>query len=173
LRILNQRDKNGIREPIEHILTLSQSALAEMREHLYHLHPTALEDEDLLEALTQYCGVISKRYDLKIEFEVDLELSLTSVQQDALYYVVREALWNIVKHALAKHVEITVKSGSNRIILTIADDGVGFDPSIVGTESMGLRNIQERARMLRGLFELHSEPGQGTRLVFQFPIQLG
>jgi PAS domain S-box-containing protein len=171
LRLLAQNDKRRIEEPIKHIHTLSQTALTEMREHLYQLHPTVL-NEDLVEALTQHCNMLSKQYALNVEFKADLETALTLSHRDTLYFIVREALWNTVKHAKATTVNVTLTKDNNEVVVAVEDNGVGFEPSTRGSGTMGLRIMKERARLLGGVFEVQSVPGQGTHLMVRIPLEI-
>ncbi len=171
LRLLSQNVDSKVRYPLEHIHTLSQMALTEMREQLYNLHPTVL-NEGLVTALAQHCNMLSRQYPLEIEFKADLDSSLSIYHRDTLYYLAKEALWNIVKHASATHVNIVMTSESDQIVVSIEDDGVGFDPSaFTERETMGLRNMKERTKLLGGTLELQSKPGQGTRLTVQIPVR--
>lgn len=169
LRLLAQNDR-GIEGPIKYIHTLSQTALTEMREQLYQLHPTVL-NEDLVEALTQHCNMLSKQYNLAIEFKAELEISLSLSQRDTLYSIAREALWNIIKHAKASRVNISLNKENNQVILAVVDNGVGFESSTLEDETMGLRSMKERARLLGGVFEVQSTPGRGTHLTTRFPLE--
>ena len=171
LRLLGQNVDREVRYPLEHIHKLSQIALTEMREQLYDLHPTVL-DEGLVTALAQHCNMLSRHYSLEIEFKADLDSSLSIYHPQTLYYLAKEALWNIVKHANATHVNIVMTSESDQIVVSIEDDGVGFDPSaFTEGETMGLRNMKERTELLGGTFELQSKPGQGTRLTVRIPVR--
>jgi len=171
LRLLSQNVDSEVRYPLEHIHKLSQIALTEMREQLYDLHPTVL-DEGLVTALAQHCNMLSRHYSLEIEFKADLDSSLSIYHPQTLYYLAKEALWNIVKHANATHVNIVMTSESDQIVVSIEDDGVGFDPSaFTEGETMGLRNMKERTELLGGTFELQSKPGQGTRLTVRIPVR--
>jgi len=172
LRLFGQDTDSGAREPIEYIQTLSQTTLTEMKEQLYRLHPTVLNEKGLVKALAQHCEALSGQYSLTIEFTPDLEPPLPALQQEGLYYIAREALWNIVKHADATHVKIVLARENDQIILSIVDDGVGLDlAALVEDETMGLRNMKERAKLLEGAFELQSGPGEGTRLTVQIPTR--
>lgn len=172
LRLLQQNGAHKTREPIEHIHLLAKRALSELREHLYHLHPTVLQKQDLVEALNRHCRQLSTLYALDIVFESNLQAVLSISQQDGLYYIAREALWNIVKHADATKVNLMLTEEDNRVILSIADNGIGFDPAAFAQEeTMGLRSIQERAKLLGGTMEPQSQPGKGTQLVVQVPIE--
>jgi signal transduction histidine kinase len=171
LKILGQNADNRVHTHLEHIHTLSRTALMEIREQLYHLHPTVLNKEDLVEALHQHCLLLSQQYNLAIEFKAGLASSLSLLQRDALYYIAREALWNIVKHANARQVHLTLASEGDHVVLSVADDGVGFDlTTMPQAETMGLRGISERAKLLGGVFELQSEPARGTQLLVRIPI---
>lgn len=174
LKLLGQADTNGTaRDPIQHILALSQTALAEMREQLFDLYPTALGEKGLVRALAQHCDVLRARYPLAIEFMVCPEPAFSMQQREALYYIAREALCNVVRHAGAKHVDVSLTTENGQVILSIEDDGAGFDPSVFARdETIGLRNIEERTKLLGGTFELQSSPGQGTQLTVQLPLQL-
>lgn len=155
---------------MERIHAISQSALIEMREQLYHLRPTVL-NEDLVEALTQHCQELRRIHALTIEFEANVEGAFSVNQRDNLYYIAREALWNVVKHALASHISIVLSSESDHIVLSIKDDGVGFNPAdYTGGKTMGLRNMEERAKLLGGTFELKSKSGQGTQVTARIPV---
>ncbi|SNT53844.1 Histidine kinase-, DNA gyrase B-, and HSP90-like ATPase [Streptosporangium subroseum] len=81
--------------------------------------------------------------------------------------VLREALSNVVRHAKASKAEISVEAGQERLILTVADNGVGL---LAGSGRSGLRNLQERAERLGGSFEIGSPPEGGTRLVWSVPL---
>jgi signal transduction histidine kinase len=84
--------------------------------------------------------------------------------------VLREALSNVVRHAKASKAEVSVEAGRGRLILTVADNGVGLPAD--GRRS-GLRNLQERAERLGGSFEVGSPPEGGTRLVWSVPLGEG
>lgn len=170
LRLLDKEATSQVREPIGYIHSLSQTALTEMREQLYHLHPTVL-NEDLVEALTQHCQILHKQYALLIDFQANLPILLSIQQRDALYYIAREALWNIVRHAQATQARLVLAKEYDQMMLTIEDNGIGFDTSIFGPgDTMGLRNMAERAKMLGGTLEVQSTVGQGTRLILHAPL---
>jgi signal transduction histidine kinase len=97
----------------------------------------------------------------------DLPLSLGR----AIFLTTQEALANVARHARAKNVNITLRRTPTRVILTIKDDGRGFD---VTNEALrlghGLANMQARAESLRGSFVLESAPGQGSTVTLDLPL---
>ncbi|MCB9077766.1 MAG: PAS domain S-box protein [Anaerolineaceae bacterium] len=172
LKFLGDAPDNKIRQPIEYIRGLSKTALTEMREHLYRLHPAPLHEKDVVLALREHCAQLANQHELEIDFQADLSAALTLDQQDGLYYMAREALWNVIKHAEAHRVEITLTQDTNDITLSIADDGIGFELAALNqNETMGLRSIYERADLLNGYAIPQSKPGYGTRLVITIPFE--
>src|SRR5262249_32936507 len=93
-----------------------------------------------------------------------------------LYRVVQEALANIIKHARAAVVEVRVKTDRGQLALCVADDGCGFDvASLVHQRpntGLGLLGLSERTRILGGQIQVHSQPGQGTRLEITVPLPM-
>ncbi|HKE91807.1 MAG TPA: ATP-binding protein, partial [Gemmatimonadales bacterium] len=87
----------------------------------------------------------------------------------ALYRVGREALWNAVKHARARRVDVRLEAYGDSVELEIADDGVGFDPDGSFPGHLGLRSMHERAIGAGGSLEIVSARGGGTRVVVRVP----
>ena len=81
----------------------------------------------------------------------------------------KETLANIVRHSRAKHVELRARIEHREFTLTIHDDGVGFDPAHV-REGIGLKNLRERARDLKGHFTIESSPETGTTITLRAPV---
>ena len=155
---------------VEYAHTSSKGALTEMREQLYRLHPTAL-NEDLLEALRQHCDLLRTQHNLIINLKTKLDVPLSDNYRNSLYYIAREALWNVVKHANATQVSISLLKEEQKIVFVVEDNGVGFDlRRITQVDRRGLKNIKERTARLGGKFIVNSEPGQGTALKIQLPI---
>ncbi|HXV44490.1 MAG TPA: GAF domain-containing sensor histidine kinase, partial [Anaerolineae bacterium] len=170
LKLLNQDTDSRPREAIEHIQSLSQAALIEMRKQIYDLYPTHQTSEGLVRALTHYCRVLRDEYSLAIDFTAGPEPPLSIYQRETLYGIAKEALWNVVKHAGATRVDVALARENDQIILAIKDNGAGFDPLFIRSEAMGLRSMEERTKLLDGNFELQSKPGQGTRLMVRIAI---
>lgn len=172
-KLLEQGLVNEAIESIQYIHSLSQTALAELREQLYYLHPTLFKtNDDLVRALSQYCNLLSKQHNLVIDFKADLHLSLSVDQRDTLYFVAKEALWNVIKHAEANRVNIILTGEDHHAVLAVEDNGIGFEPEAPRMEAaMGLRSMAERIELIGGIFELRSQLRQGTRLFVRVPIQ--
>jgi len=89
--------------------------------------------------------------------------------ETAMFRISQEALNNIAKHAQAKKVEISLKEASDRVVLDIADDGIGFDAGDTpqDREQWGMITMRERAEAAGIAFRLKSAPGAGTRIVLE------
>jgi signal transduction histidine kinase len=87
-----------------------------------------------------------------------------------LYRVTQEALHNILKHAQAQHVSVSLGIAGGRARLRIKDDGVGFQTDKDFPGHLGLRSMRERVAQLGGRLEIHSVPGQGTEVRAELPV---
>jgi len=165
-----QKPADEVRKPIEYVADIAQNALTEIREVIYHLAPTVLIDQGLVEALRQHCRLLEDHYGLAILFQTDARLTVHTDQQQALYYTTKEALWNAIKHADATHIEISLGCQDGEIVLAVSDNGVGFDLLEQGqTMGIGLSTMAGRISRLGGNLEIDSEPGQGTRVIARLP----
>jgi signal transduction histidine kinase len=91
----------------------------------------------------------------------------------AVYKIVEEALTNVMRHAAARSVTISLRHRGDTLTVTVADDGTGFAPehrSLTPGSGMGLRCMEERAHLLDGTLEIESAPGQGTVVRATFPV---
>ena len=119
---------------------------------------------------------IQQKYGIAFELEGDEGLRIPDEEiKSALFRISRELLTNIIKHAQARNVKVSIHKRSNQIRTVIQDDGVGFDSSKVGSEvfktsRFGLFSIREQLENLGGNFEIESEPGQGTTVTVVVPL---
>jgi two-component sensor histidine kinase len=90
-----------------------------------------------------------------------------------VFRVVQEALQNAMKYSAAREVAVALQGRPDRLLGTIADDGIGFDVGAALGNGLGLVSMSERVEALNGTFEIHSAPGRGTRLVFSVPLAAG
>jgi two-component system sensor histidine kinase UhpB len=89
-----------------------------------------------------------------------------------LYRVAQEALGNVVRHAHARHVRVSVSTDARCVELTVRDDGRGFDPAKVRSlGGLGLISLEERVRLVRGNLSIKSESDRGTELRVEVPLE--
>jgi signal transduction histidine kinase len=156
--------------PMEYVIELAQGAMAEMRSFIADLRPTYLTERGLVNALGDQAAALRQRYGLSVEFEADEEPSLSRQQKETLYLIAREALHNVVKHASAHWVKISLTTRDSQVILCVEDDGHGFDPEATADgATMGLTSMMERTALSGASLSLVSAPNQGVRLTVTIP----
>jgi ligand-binding sensor domain-containing protein/signal transduction histidine kinase len=177
LPALWESDQDEGRELLQELRRLSRGALAEMRTLLLELRPATLVEASLEDLLRQLGEAITGRTSLPVTVTVEGRFLLPDDIHVALYRIAQEALNNIVKHAQAGQVEVSLRctspqvagDGVGRVELCIRDDGRGFDPSSAPSDRLGLGIMRERAQAIGAGLEIDSHPGSGTqvRLVWQ------
>jgi signal transduction histidine kinase len=161
----------GDRITLEKIKAIGEECAREVRNMALLLRPSMLDDLGLVAALEWQGREVSRRTGLIVDVVADeFADNLSDEQKTCIYRVVQEALHNSAKHANARHVRVSVREVLNHIILSIEDDGVGFDPS--RRRGMGILGMHERTSRLEGAFVIDSSPGQGTRLRVDLPLPL-
>jgi PAS domain S-box-containing protein len=151
------------RKRLEELRQLTRGALAEMRTLLVELRPNALVDVPLPVLLKQLCESFIGRARLPVQLNVDGQRTLSPEVQLAFYRITQEALNNIVKHAKATQVIVTLRL-DDHVRLSIVDNGVGFDPAGVPPNHLGTKIMRERAEAIGAMYSLYSEPGEGTQI---------
>jgi signal transduction histidine kinase len=139
------------------------AALDELRELARGIHPAILTDRGLPAALDALVG----RIPLPVDCAVSVEERVAPAVEAAAYFVVAEALTNVVKYAHASRARVTVRRIGDRLEVEVADDGLGgADPR----EGSGLRGLEDRVAAVDGALEVHSPRGEGTRVVARLPV---
>ena len=165
---LPQESLPAVAKPLQDMQGLLKSMVANVRNVMADLRPPVLDDYGLLAALRQLATEFARRNGIPAELSgVDPQPRLPSIVETAMYRISQEALNNIVKHAQAQNVEISLHEDSGRVMLDIADDGVGFDANATPTDHWGLATMRERAEAVGIVFRLESAPGTGTRIALE------
>lgn len=145
-----------------------------VRRMSHELHPAILEYSGLAAALRAYCSEFSELTGIRVS--LDIEGSFEEVAPAValcLFRVTQEALRNVAKHARTTTASVELTRTAGILQLTVADAGVGFSPGLDPAKAgLGLLNIRERARLVRGEVEIHTKPGQGTIIVVRAPDAL-
>jgi PAS domain S-box-containing protein len=138
-------------------------AIAELRELARGIHPAVLTDRGLPAALE----ALASRAPLPVELSTNLDERLPGPVEAAAYYVVAEALTNVAKYAAASAVRVSAERNDGRVVVEVADDGIGgADP----TRGTGLRGLADRVEALDGRLDVESEAGAGTRVRAVIPL---
>ncbi|AXK71515.1 sensor histidine kinase [Lysobacter sp. TY2-98] len=158
-----------LRDALDAAVALCADTLEDTRELSRLLRPTILDDLGLEPALRWLGRSVGQAAGISIAVEVEPLPPLDGERETLLFRVAQEALNNIAKHAQARSVLMRVVERDGRLQLQIVDDGVGFDPSLRAAGS-GLSGMRERLRLFAGTLEVHSAPGDGTRLRAVVPL---
>jgi signal transduction histidine kinase len=114
-------------------------------------------------ALRRYVDVLAADDELEVELEVDPTVRLAPDEQIEVFRIVQEGLGNARRHAGAKHVDVSISLGGGRRVVTVSDDGTGFEQEHLAS-GQGIENMRLRAEAIDGLLRLSSAPGEGTAI---------
>lgn len=159
-----------VRQIVQHALALTRKNLEEARRSVLDLRAAPLEGRRLSEALATLAEEWAARSQLELNKSFTGEYHPLPVRLEVgLFRIAQEALTNVVLHARAKHITVKLMVTPDQAVLTITDDGQGFDPTHVPTGHYGLIGIRERVKLLGGRLEIRSSPGAGTQIEVTVP----
>ena len=155
-------DSEQARRMLEECVEETQTTIADLRELARGIHPAVLSDRGLRPAL----AALATRSPVHVELEVPEGERLEPGVEAGAYFVVAEALTNVVKYAEASHAHVTVRRDDGRLWVEVRDDGVGGADPCAGS---GLRGLWDRVGALDGRIEVISPPGEGTLIRAEIP----
>lgn len=164
------RDPAKAADPMDYVLQLAEAGLTEMRALIFELRPESLETEGLVAALEKQVAATRARYGLTVDAEFCAEPEIAIDLKEAAYRITQEALHNVVKHARASHVHVRMQKDAKELLLTITDDGAGFDTGGSFPGHIGLRSMRERMARAGGTLDIRSAPGKGTSVAAHIPL---
>ncbi|MBI4285398.1 MAG: GAF domain-containing protein [Chloroflexi bacterium] len=165
-----------LKEKLRLTASLVVNALEDLRRLTLDLRPYALDELGLNAAIRAYAQRHLEPLDIKVAFETSgMGQRLGTEVETIVFRIIQEAIHNIIRHAKAHNVTILLAAQEGKVAITVEDDGAGFDVETVfktkvGTQSLGLLGIQERATLLGGSFTIQSQAGRGTRLYVEIPV---
>jgi len=157
-----ERDQDEGRRRLEEVRQLSRSALAEMRTLLFELRPAALAEAELGDLLRQLADTITGRGRLPVTVEISSRTTLPSEVKVAFYRIAQEALNNVAKHSGATEAKVNLDCQMDKAILTVSDNGRGFDKASLPADSLGIGIMRERAEAVGAGLEIESKAERGT-----------
>ena len=171
-RQLGEQITAPVRGRLADTIILIKDTLGSCRDISFNLHPAGLDYAGVLLALEDYGREYRARTGISVEVSgTSDELRLTPEREIALYRIAQEALTNCAKHAHARTVKIELTCDDERVLLTISDDGAGFDLNgfrsggTSASAGLGILAMSECAEAIGGTFQIESLPEQGTRIV--------
>jgi signal transduction histidine kinase len=161
---------DDLRARIENAVEELDRVIGDLRNYIFGLRPGILADRQLDQALQGLAEEFQQRSGVLAIAEVDpaVAAELTGRAADVVQ-LAREALSNVSRHAEAATCRVSLYREGDRGVLEVDDDGRGFDPAKATGTGHGLRNLRERAEGLGGRAEIHSAPGEGTRVRVTIP----
>jgi PAS domain S-box-containing protein len=150
---------------------LVSEGIQAMRRTITALRPTLLDEVGLKLAIESYV----REFETNTKIECDLrlpkeELALDENQSTAIFRIIQESLTNVAKHAKANRVSIVLSEWDTSLVLTVKDNGIGFDQNNLKIKSFGLLGIGERAAMVGGKAKITSAAGKGTTVRVSLPL---
>lgn len=162
----NQHDRGDLQSRLQALQTQAQEISADLHRLSYKLHPSKLDNLGLVPALKGLCQELSHSQQLKIE--IHQKGVLSTLPHDltlCIFRIVQEALSNCVRHSGAKAVEVVLEQTASAVVVSISDNGCGFDPeSPFLKQGLGLISMRERVRLVHGEINVFSRPQRGTRI---------
>jgi two-component system NarL family sensor kinase len=176
--LTNDSEKNGISPALYKELKQVQRWLLDVigitRSLSIDLSPVPLQGEGLSEAILWLCSQMKNQYGLQVQLEAKDEfINLDNQVRVLLFQILRELLFNIVKHSDSSEATITLEQIHEKAHITISDSGKGFDVRTVMNDpkaAHGLLIIQDRLSLMGGSMKMTSEPGRGTKVTIEAPL---
>ncbi len=139
----------------------------------HRLHSSSIESLGLVPALTALCKEFTVQQGIRVDLTADeIPRSIDSDAALGVFRIVQEALRNVKKYSGATEAEVDVQLSGQRLEVTVRDQGCGFDVgSLLRTEGLGIRSMEQRARLLGGNFEILSQFGKGTTVTASVPVR--
>lgn len=166
-------DDNQQRKNFENVITLVDDCCREIRSVSHQMMPNALLKNGLANAVKEFLDKIDNRV-LKVSLHTEgLNERIDSNTETVLYRVIQECVNNVIKHAGASMMDISLIKDKDGISVTIEDNGKGFDKSVKSdSDGLGLKNISSRINYLKGTVDFDTSPGKGTLVAIHIPFQV-
>ena len=173
--LLSRGSSGRARSSVEKARELARGALQEARRSVWNLRPAPLSATGLVAAIGHEVEAWEERTGIPARFKaraVPPHPSLSPTAEVALLRIGQEALSNAARHGRAEHVDVELRAHRQELVLSVTDDGVGFDPaaSAPREDCFGLDGMAERARNAGGTLTIVSAPGRGTTVTTRLPL---
>lgn len=174
---LTEKQSESAKKELEKLHSLAVRICEGLWRYARNLRPRILDDMGLVAALEFVANELRKSEGININVQVPTQVpTLHSEAQLVMFRIAQEALSNVRRYAEASRVVIRLDFDEGKMRMTISDNGKGFElPKQIGdfarTGRLGLVGMYERAQLLDGTFEIQSEPGKGTKVTIELPIE--
>jgi signal transduction histidine kinase len=159
-----------LREKFSTMQRVTDSMIHTVRRIASEIRPSILDDLGLIDTVEWQASDFQRRTGIECQVEFSAEsVRLSAEQSTAVFRILQEALTNILRHASATRVSISMKPSGGNFILNVRDNGKGIPESKLNFGSLGIWSMQERARLAGGTFSIVSVEGKGTAVTLQIP----
>ncbi|MDF2721321.1 MAG: histidine kinase [Paenibacillus sp.] len=168
-KMIERNKMEAVPQLIGQLVTMSSQTQKQLRSMIAQLRPIELEGKQLAEALDKWFPDYCRQNGLQGSLDMRVRAPLSDGIEHQLFLIIQEGLANVVKHASASHVTLSLYDNGNQYVLHIEDDGSGFDSDLVRSQSYGLTTMKERAQKLGGAIEVWSKIDAGTSIKVSIP----
>ncbi|QIQ05443.1 GAF domain-containing sensor histidine kinase [Streptomyces liangshanensis] len=168
---LVDRDPARAKDELHQVTALAAEAADELRAAVVELRPAALDEDGLVHTLRTQIHVLDRAHSARVTFDSFSVRALPAAQEEALLRVAQEALHNALRHSGGDRVDVTLARRGPAVVLSVTDNGTGFDPRAVrrAGRHLGLVSMRDRAGGVGGRLRVQSAPGQGTTIEMEVP----
>lgn len=168
---LVDRDPVRAKGELQQVAALAAEAADELRAAVVELRPAALDEDGLVHTLRNHVQVLDRAHSAEVTFGTSGIRALPAAQEEALLRVAQEALHNALRHSGADRVGVALARRGQGAVLSVTDNGKGFEPRTVrrAGRHLGLVSMRDRASGVGGRLRVKSAPGQGTTIEMEVP----
>ncbi|MFE3830988.1 GAF domain-containing sensor histidine kinase [Streptomyces sp. NPDC059092] len=168
---LVDRDPARAKGELQQVAALAAEAADELRAAVVELRPAALDEDGLVATLRTQIQVLDRAHGARVTFDSSAVRALPAAQEEALLRVAQEALHNALRHSGGDRVDVTLARRAQGAVLSVTDNGKGFEPRLVrrAGRHLGLVSMRDRASGVGGRLRVRSAPGQGTTIEMEVP----
>jgi ligand-binding sensor domain-containing protein/signal transduction histidine kinase len=180
-KIYKQKDRqDDLQHTLEKISSASGEMISEMNDIVWVINPRNDNMDTIIQRMESYAKPLLNVQGIHYKFEYDPDLIKMHLQMESrknFYLIFKEAVNNAVKYSECKNLYVKVERRQNLVILSVKDDGRGFDLKEAESRAAGslsgngLRNMGVRAKEMKGRLDISSKPGGGTTIELQFPAE--
>jgi len=165
-------ENSMVKEKLSEILNLVDTTVRSIRRIASELRPTLLDDLGLYAAMEWHLEEFERRSGIRRELVIpENELALSDSLKIGIFRIFQESLTNVARHSEAKNVNVSLLQKDNQLILTIRDNGIGFEQGPMATKkTLGLLGMKERSMMMGGVYNITSARGAGTTVTVIIPL---
>ncbi|MCX7839518.1 MAG: sensor histidine kinase [Anaerolineae bacterium] len=168
-------DPNKARTELANLKAAANATFQRIRDFIFDLRPMMLDDLGLIPTLKRYVQTFETKHHIATHLTTQGETALPSHIEVAIFRTVQELMNNVARHAHASRVQVALDLQDDPVIITVEDDGSGFDvESVLAAArqrgSSGLANLEKRLQMLHGKIQFQSSTGRGTKVRVELPL---